>query len=392
MPLNFAANQGGNKHKGKMKKSKYLKSGEVGHVWAHQAAPSGGVRAAELGGAWGGRNVHKGVRNRFDGGAFYSYNTVIANIITHKGRRAFVLDVASFSNTTSKHQAEARQAIPDGEQVFRVNCGSYNQRLDFTPATLRDHYLSEYRQNYTPSRVKAKAAEQFLNQVAKLDQAIEVCEFFGLAVARLQKERTKLDLDVNPAAKLVEDHRQTLKDRRDKKWANRSAQQKANEDARIVSKITLAEGDITRLEDLEFGHGWTGAGATNWGNDDHDLDSRPELKRKVRAERKRREALTVADWVAGVAHAPRPDGPCVLRVSDGEVETSKGARVPLADAERAFRFAIARKSKGWHRNGETHKVGHYQLDAVNGDGIVAGCHRITWDELERFAKVQGWVS
>lgn len=51
----------------------------------------------------------------------------------------------------------------------------------------------------------------------------------------------------------------------------------------------------------------------------------------------------------------------------------------------------AMREKGWHRNGETFKVGNFQLDAVNAQGVVAGCHTILWDEIERFARTQGWV-
>jgi len=73
------------------------------------------------------------------------------------------------------------------------------------------------------------------------------------------------------------------------------------------------------------------------------------------------------------------------------LETSKGASVPLAEAKLAFRFITSKRETGWHRNGETFKVGDFQLDAVNDQGVVAGCHRIGWDEIERFAKAQGWL-
>ena len=72
------------------------------------------------------------------------------------------------------------------------------------------------------------------------------------------------------------------------------------------------------------------------------------------------------------------------------LQTSRGAVVPLADAERAFRFIMLKRETGWHRNGETFRVGDFQLDAVNAQGIVAGCHRIDWKEIERFASTQNW--
>lgn len=78
-------------------------------------------------------------------------------------------------------------------------------------------------------------------------------------------------------------------------------------------------------------------------------------------------------------------------VPELKMQTSKGAVVPLADAERAFKFCMKMREKGWHRNGETFKVGHYQLDAVNSEGVIAGCHRITWQTIEEFAKQEGWI-
>jgi len=82
---------------------------------------------------------------------------------------------------------------------------------------------------------------------------------------------------------------------------------------------------------------------------------------------------------------------CYLR-TDGEViQTSQGASIPYADGERCFRFAIARRKKGWRRNGEQYKVGSYSLYAVNEEGIICGCHRIQWPEILRFAQQEGWI-
>ena len=32
-----------------------------------------------------------------------------------------------------------------------------------------------------------------------------------------------------------------------------------------------------------------------------------------------------------------------------------------------------------------------QLDAINSEGVVAGCHRVSWSEIERVAKLEGWM-
>lgn len=77
--------------------------------------------------------------------------------------------------------------------------------------------------------------------------------------------------------------------------------------------------------------------------------------------------------------------PTAFRVEGDELVSTLGARVPLHDARVAYRFA--RSHKNWHRNGETCPVGGYQLDAINEQGIVAGCHRITWAEMDRLAPI-----
>lgn len=78
--------------------------------------------------------------------------------------------------------------------------------------------------------------------------------------------------------------------------------------------------------------------------------------------------------------------PIAFRVEGDELVSTLGARVPLHDAKAAYRFARAHKA-GWHTNGETCPVGHYQLNSISEAGIVAGCHRISWDEMERLAPV-----
>lgn len=78
--------------------------------------------------------------------------------------------------------------------------------------------------------------------------------------------------------------------------------------------------------------------------------------------------------------------PVAFRVEADELVSSLGARVPIHEARVAFRFIQSRKS-GWQRNGETCPVGHYQLDTINAEGVKAGCHRITWEEITRLSSI-----
>lgn len=125
-------------------------------------------------------------------------------------------------------------------------------------------------------------------------------------------------------------------------------------------------------------------------------------ERKAKAERLAKQEAeaqeTIGKWLAGESVTiPHYIGKVYLRSrhftgEDGvHMETSKGACVPMPEAQKTFRFVTLMRARGWHRNGDQFKVGDYQLDAVNEQGVVAGCHRIAWDEIERFAKVQGWI-
>jgi len=82
----------------------------------------------------------------------------------------------------------------------------------------------------------------------------------------------------------------------------------------------------------------------------------------------------------------------MLRLNDGHVETTKGIRITELEAKLAFRFIAKHRAMGWKRNGEQFPIANYQLDSINEFGIVAGCHRITWDEINRFAMLMEWTN
>lgn len=121
-----------------------------------------------------------------------------------------------------------------------------------------------------------------------------------------------------------------------------------------------------------------------------------ERERKANAARQAKQEAdakeTIAKWLAGeTVTIPYSIQRVYLRQEESEMVTSRGACVPIDEAHKAYRFAVVVKAKGWHKNGDQFKVGSYELSAVSESGIVAGCHRITWDEAERFAKLQGWI-
>lgn len=123
-------------------------------------------------------------------------------------------------------------------------------------------------------------------------------------------------------------------------------------------------------------------------------------KEKARAKQARENA--VKDLALWLAYQPAEHGthtyqlPVSLRLKQGDpetIETTKGAEFPTEHGRKAFRALarIRRDGATWHRNGQTIRCGHFQVDSVAEDGTVkAGCHAIAWSEIERFASLMGW--
>jgi hypothetical protein len=365
-----------------MKRTKTVfTSREIAHVWANQSASFGRCPSSMS----------------FDGDAFKSYATVIARRIRARGKVAYVLDRASFSNSTSKHQSHVWRALAGSDKAFHVRIGHRCQSLSFTPATLRDYYIAQFRANdEAPSRYTHVRASSLLSRVSHLESAIDVCSYFGLGHKALDKTLAGLAEQVTEARQVSEAYETKRKAKREARWGEARIARDTADARQLSNAIALAERLAKGGESEE-----TVTDALNrraFGYDDCLLESRPDLKEAIATLREREAELAkgraerdMARWIAGEKDVNAPYSlPIALRADGDEMETSHGARVPLDSARRTYLFARKVKALGWHRNGTTHQVGMYQLEAVNDTGIVAGCHRIAWTEIERFARVQGW--
>jgi hypothetical protein len=116
-------------------------------------------------------------------------------------------------------------------------------------------------------------------------------------------------------------------------------------------------------------------------------------QRQLAKEREREQAEALQKWADGETDVRPYDATVIrLRVRDDELQTSKGARVPLAHAVKAFKFVKAchDKHETYKRNGHTIHLGDFALDEIDENGNVrAGCHTVEWPEIERVAKQVG---
>lgn len=87
-----------------------------------------------------------------------------------------------------------------------------------------------------------------------------------------------------------------------------------------------------------------------------------------------------------------------LRISeDGrEIQTSRGATVPVSVAPLLWRLCNAQRDAGEPRAwiGDTGpRLGHFRLNEIHSDGgITAGCHEIPWAELQYIAGRLGYLA
>lgn len=103
-----------------------------------------------------------------------------------------------------------------------------------------------------------------------------------------------------------------------------------------------------------------------------------ESQRLAREAREREEQERLEKWIAGELgygyfSAMR------LRVKEGEVQTTHGAKVPVIEARKLYRALKA----GLDVVGQ--QVGYYRVTRVTDSELVIGCHNIPMSEVERIA-------
>lgn len=101
-----------------------------------------------------------------------------------------------------------------------------------------------------------------------------------------------------------------------------------------------------------------------------------------------RYAAALEDWRAGREDRTpiNPDGTEALRVKGENVETTKGARVPVQEARILWQaWTAGRDVRGA-------AVGLYRVTRQEPERLVIGCHIITRAEADALARAQSWTA
>jgi hypothetical protein len=106
-----------------------------------------------------------------------------------------------------------------------------------------------------------------------------------------------------------------------------------------------------------------------------------ERNARENAARDIENAEKLAAWLALESDYPPRVSVIQCRVKGGEVQTTQGARVPLADALAMVRLAKACRATGKAYSTQD-KVGQYRLTSISAAGdLTIGCHFIPWDSI-----------
>lgn len=121
--------------------------------------------------------------------------------------------------------------------------------------------------------------------------------------------------------------------------------------------------------------------------------AREAKKEAKRAEEKRLRAIKAAErlplWLAG--ESVPLDGMyelgTFLRIKADTIETSRGARIPTADAIKIWPLLLRSRRSGKPFEAGLHSIhlGSYRFNSFNGENLIVGCHTIGWDQLEKIA-------
>jgi hypothetical protein len=264
----------------------------------------------------------------FTGRTIYSYGShfpIAQHVENRQGERAILLTTRTYSVTTSGHVSAVNCAIPSGTPVFRVPLEERWYRTD--AASAHDEHIKSYEERIKEYSLKAARArknrESFLFDALNTQKEAEsYCAFYGLTHSFPIPTNEQLSETLTSIRKSEAIARQQRKE-----W----------EDQRKAEAIKQAEEQIKRFR-------------------------------------------------SGQSYYSLWDVPVMLRISDNEIETSKGARVPVDHALRAYRVLKMFRANGktYQRNGHTIHLGHHVIDSLGADGILhAGCHHIAWEEIEQ---------
>jgi hypothetical protein len=319
-------------------------SGEIPHLWFHKTQDS----AKNSNGSF-----------FFENDTIYSYGShfpIARHVQSQSGKRSAVLfTTKTYSISTSSHCSAVRTAIPEGTQVFNVphvfTEGRYiSEEQGRYASNEHANNLKDYADRVSTALAKCVRARQSYSKQSEHRLAIELREeareyakFFRLPMPKIA-----------PIPPLDSKQLAAIKKRE--------------------ALASAKKAEKTRLENIE---------------------------------QAKRDAELAEKWRRNEYSGYLRNSPVMLRLTPDktEVETTLGVRVPVSGplgAARLLRVLQALKTAGrtYQTNGYSERVGPFTVQSFGPPALhnaefadvhdapwqlIAGCHRIVWEEIERIA-------
>lgn len=326
----------------------------VAHVWAQRTQDSG--------------RSHNG-NFHFDGDTIYSYRTPIGRLVDTATGLVALVTSETFSITTSgKHMGPIRSALDYGRFIpmYHVPFVTTSGLRTVGPDQVNEANLKHIENCYYSERQRLlKSSGRQSWALDGLRASYETRVQFALA---FELDYTTRDVDADIAELNARWDRLEAK-RNDPAYIAKRERECAKRAERELAKHESSVADYrAKLE--------------QWRNGE--IDDLPQMYLTGMSWRKERE---LRDSIIGQN--------IILRVRGENVETSRGASVPVSHAKRAWpAIKHCRETKStWQRNGHAIHVGQFQFYAIDAEGNVkAGCHFVRFEELARLAVTLGLES
>lgn len=348
----------------------------VAHLWANEKKES--ARGSNL--FFEGRSIYS-----------YGYHFEVGRIVRNKcGEKAYLLNDKYYSSSTCKHQRCVRSAIPTGSKVFSVG---YNMSDDGSMAfiTSQLELIKEVIEKY--KKVRTELSYRDIWETFK--NLMDYIEFFDMGTPRrLLKKSANEWLGTNhelsrKSDKIKREHVRELK---------RIFQILLNHQALKIL------GTVNVVVDEVCGEGTWAKYTIRCQRWTEGCEKREAivLEKARKEEEARNKALEerIQMWKSGEISQlsyycwSENDQPNVwLRIKNGKIETSKGIKVELTEAERLWRLIKVFHNGGQFQHDLALDVTGYRwaFNRYENDMLTAGCHRIAYSEMESIAKQLGWA-
>lgn len=375
----------------------------VAHAWAHNLD-----------------KIHNGASTSHSEGCFFSYSTCIAQRIEVNGKVAYLLNDASYSRSTGKHQSIARSAVPVGETVFHCKFANWYKR------EIVDNY--NYGDPEHSVRNRIRFGLRYIMDELVVCQNMVTARKLNTSVSYHGFNELKRWLDFTGDTTIPKLLRMPIREFEAlmpvySGYYSYSGQN-YNLSASLVRKflkLCYEHRELDEICDAINGSGTYDAwnkrqqsirkAQETYRNNAPQRLANEELRRKKEQEQWSYVQRVIQErgdegrrdlWHEGYnVNIPFTNtslfygGNVLLRVKGRMVETSKGIKITKTECERLWTI-ISR----WHTNdtefiaGERVKatMSSFFVSRYQNDIMIAGCHAIAYKEMERVAHQLGLVS